>query len=64
MVVGEPAGAVFGAGFGEPGADLDGVSVDADGLAGCGGAAFAVEKELQELDGLGEGAPSTAGGAS
>ena len=40
----------LGAGFGEPGSDLDGVAVDADGLAGCGGAAFAVEEEFKELE--------------
>lgn len=34
--VGQLAGAVFGAGLGEPGADLDGVAVDADRLAGGG----------------------------
>ncbi|MEU3862803.1 hypothetical protein AB0F03_36820 [Streptomyces sp. NPDC028722] len=62
MVVGELAGAVLGADLREPGADLDGVAVDADGLAGCGGAAFAVEEEFQELDGLLEGAASTACG--
>ncbi|MFD5164013.1 hypothetical protein ACFWMJ_39210 [Streptomyces hawaiiensis] len=56
MVVWELAGAVLGAGLGEPGADLDGVAVDADALAGGGGAAFAVQEEFQELDGLFEGA--------
>nr|WP_247199394.1 hypothetical protein [Streptomyces sp. LBUM 1477] len=61
MGLGELAGAVLGAGFGEPGSDLDGVAVDADGLAGCGGAAFAVEEESKELDGLFEGAAGAAG---
>lgn len=44
------------AGFGEPGAEVDGVAVDADGFAGGGGAAFAVEEESQELDGRLQGA--------
>ncbi|MFJ3213355.1 MULTISPECIES: hypothetical protein [Streptomyces] len=60
MVVGELAGAVLGAGLGEPGADLDGVAADADGLAGRRRAAFAVEEEFQELDGVLEGAADTA----
>lgn len=33
VVAGKLAAAVFGAGFGEPGAEVDGVAVDADGLA-------------------------------
>lgn len=56
MLGAEPAGAVFGTGLGEPGADLDRFAVDGDRLAGGGGAAFAVEEELEELDGLFEGA--------
>lgn len=54
---------VLGAGLGEPGAALDGVSVDADRLAGGRDAAFAVQEEFQELDGLLEGtAGATDGG--
>ncbi|WP_189912928.1 hypothetical protein [Streptomyces albogriseolus] len=44
--VGRLAGAVLVSGFGEPGTDPDGVAVDAYGLAGRGGAAFAVKEEL------------------
>lgn len=62
VVVGELAGVVLRAGLGWPGADLDGVAVDADRLARGGDAAFAVQEELQELDGLGEGAAGAAGG--
>ncbi|MGW7614097.1 hypothetical protein ACWGKW_44155 [Streptomyces sp. NPDC054766] len=58
----ELAVAVFGAGFGEPGADPDGVAIDDDLLPGCWGAAFAVEEEFQELDGLFEAAAGAAGG--
>lgn len=54
----ELPGAVLGAHLGEPGADLDGVAIDGDRLPGRGGAALAMEKQLEELDGLGEGAAS------
>lgn len=57
----ELAGSVLGAGLGEPGADLDGVAVDSDRLAGRGDAVFAVEEELENLDGLGKGAPGCRG---
>ncbi|WP_406368311.1 hypothetical protein OG788_46580 [Streptomyces sp. NBC_00647] len=50
--LGELAVAVFGAGFGEPGAEVDGVAVDDDLFPGGGGAASAAEAEFQELDGL------------
>ena len=60
--LGEPAVVVFGAGFGEPGAEVDGVAVDDDLPPGGGGAALAVEEEFQELDRLFEAAAGTAGG--
>ncbi|MFD5272128.1 hypothetical protein [Streptomyces sp. NPDC058335] len=53
--IGQLAGTVLGTGLGQPGPDPDGVAVDAYGLAGGGGAAFAVQEKFQELDGLGEG---------
>ncbi|MFE0452456.1 hypothetical protein ACFW2D_14395 [Streptomyces sp. NPDC058914] len=62
MIIGELPGAVFRAGPDEPGTDLDGDTVDADDLAGSGSAAFTAEQELQELDGLGEGAAGTTEG--
>lgn len=55
MLVGELAGAVLGAGLGEPGADPDGVAVEADALTGGGDAAFAVQEEFQghrQLEGV------------
>ncbi|WP_432043678.1 hypothetical protein [Streptomyces cadmiisoli] len=55
------SGPVLDAGLGEPGADSDSVAVDVQGLAGGGGAAFAVEDEFQELDGLLEGAAGGGG---
>lgn len=58
MVLGQLACPVFGAGLGEPGADLDGAAVDGDRLAGGGAAALTVKEQLEELDGLGEGAAS------
>ena len=63
VMVGELAGAVLGAGLGEPGADSDGVAVDAARLAGGRDAALAVQEELQQLDGLLERAAGPAGGS-
>ncbi|OKJ81072.1 hypothetical protein AMK32_25750 [Streptomyces sp. CB01883] len=63
VMVGELAGAVLGAGLGEPGADPDGIAVDTDRLTGGRDAALAVQEELQQLDGLLERAAGPAGGS-
>ncbi len=60
----EFAGAVLGADLGKPRTDPDGVAVDSDRLAGCGGTAFAMEEQFEDLDGLGESAPGLSGGVS